>query len=90
MAPIDLWPLDLSKLVSLTPVVDVDVSLRPNHTTTISEEIPSTPELLEVLTSDLACWAVRVTCSTQGSTNVLWGKVPLTEVTAILVTEADL
>ncbi|MFC1475843.1 hypothetical protein ACFLQW_02435 [Candidatus Zixiibacteriota bacterium] len=83
-------PVDLFEPLSFTPVADIHLTLQPGHTTTVAELIPSTPELMEVLTSDMAWFAVRITCNTEGSTNVLWGTVTLTELTAILVTEADL
>ena len=73
-----------------TPVADLPVLLQPAHTTTISEEIPVAPEHLQVLTSDAAWFAVRITSSTEGSPGDLMGVVTLTELTAVLVTETDL
>jgi hypothetical protein len=75
---------------STTPVADIPVTLQPGHTTTVSEVIPSTPELLEVLTTDEAWFAVRLTYNTEGSAEDLRGVVTLTELTAVLVTKTDL
>jgi len=72
------------------PVADIPVALQPAQTTTIAEEIPTTPELLAVLTTDEARFALRITYNTQGSANDLLGAVTLTELTAVLVTETDL
>lgn len=83
-------PIDLLDPFKFTPVTDVHVSLKPDKITTISEEIPTTPEVLDILTQDLAWFGVKITANTQGSPGILWGKVTLTELTAILVTEADL
>lgn len=72
------------------PVADIPITLQPNHTTSVSQEIPSSPELLDVLTSDEAWFAVRVTYNTQGSPDDLQGAVTLTDLTAVLVTKSDL
>jgi hypothetical protein len=81
---------DTPEPFSTTPVADVEVTLQPSHTTTISEEIPITPELLDVLTSDEAWFAVRLSYNTEGSPGDLQGVVTLTELTAVLVTKTDL
>jgi hypothetical protein len=72
------------------PIIDIPVNLRPGQTTTVRDEVKTTPELIDVLTQSAARIAVRFTFNTIGSAAAVEGNATLTQLLAVVVTKQDL
>lgn len=83
-------PTEISDPFAETPIVDISGSLQAGQTTNVSDEVSTTPDLIEVLTQDEARYAVRITFNTVGSPEAVRGTVTLTQLLAIITTKQDL
>ncbi len=71
------------------PVASIPVTVEPGKITTVNEEIPSSPELLGLLTSAKAQYALRITFNTSGSATDVEGVATLTKLLAVITTKKD-